>query len=78
VHVSSQPQEVSKILDAVLDEYEEEPFRFKCRRDSTFTMANVAPWWPRGSAGKTVTVYPESAEHCAGPAYDAWDRWDHT
>ncbi|WP_434744091.1 class III lanthionine synthetase LanKC [Micromonospora sp. SH-82] len=63
LHVSSRPADVTAVLAAVLDEYEVEPFNFKCVRDSVLALSQVARWWPRGGAGKAVTVYPESTGH---------------
>ncbi|KXK59969.1 hypothetical protein AWW66_21365 [Micromonospora rosaria] len=63
LHVSSRPAEVAAVLAAVVDEYEVEPFNFKCVRDSALALSQVARWWPRGGAGKAVTVYPESTTH---------------
>lgn len=60
LHVSARPAEVAEVVSAVIDEYAQGPFNWKCVRDSNVATAQLARWWPRGGAGKAVTVYPTS------------------
>ncbi|WP_431930622.1 class III lanthionine synthetase LanKC [Micromonospora sp. RP3T] len=60
LHVSSRPADLTAVLHAVVDEYEQGPFNFKCVRDSDLALSQLSRWWPRGGAGKAVTVYPET------------------
>lgn len=63
LHVSSRPESLRQVLDAVVDEYLVAPFSFKCVRSPELALAQLSRWWPRGGAGKALTVYPASPEH---------------
>ncbi|NUR57789.1 MAG: protein kinase/lanthionine synthetase C family protein [Catenulispora sp.] len=64
IHVAATPDHAPAAADAVCREFEKAPFAFKILRDTGLVTATAARWWPRGSAGKVVTVYSGSPEEC--------------
>ena len=64
IHMSATPANALQAADLVCGEYEAAPFVFKILRDTRLVAASGARWWPRGSAGKVVTVYSRSPEDC--------------
>ncbi len=64
IHISATPADAGQAADIICREYHLDPFSFKILRATELVFATVSRWWPRGSAGKVITVYSRSPEEC--------------
>lgn len=62
LHVSAVPSELNAVLAELIEEFQAEPFDFKCVRSTQLARCQLARWWPRGGAGKAITIYPADSD----------------